>query len=115
MSMPINRRFSIVLGGMLLLTARSGLADSDNSGVPAPDDAAELGQQVFQAHGCGYCHENGGRSAGKGPQLMGTSRSDSFITFRIKHGKESRMPAFGSSVTDTQITDVIAYIRSLKE
>ena len=113
--MPIIRRLLTVFGGTLALTVGSAWADSDNSSVPAPNDAAQQGGLVFQSHGCGYCHENGGRSAGKGPQLMGTSRSDSFITFRIKHGKEGRMPAFGSSVTDAEIGDVIAYIRSLKD
>ncbi len=100
------------VGGMLALTAGPGLADSGNSAAPA---SAEQGAEVFASHGCGYCHENGGRSAGKGPQLMGTARDNSFIKFRVQHGKEGRMPAFGGSLTDAQIADVIAYIRSLKE
>jgi mono/diheme cytochrome c family protein len=45
---------------------------------------------------------------------METARSDDFITFRVKHGKEGRMPAFGGSISDAQIVDVIAYIRGLK-
>ena len=63
---------------------------------------------------CGWCHSDGGRTAGKGPQLMGTSRSDDFIRNRIKHGKEGAMPAFGSSLSDADITAVILYIRALK-
>jgi mono/diheme cytochrome c family protein len=105
--MPGIRWLLIGVGSTLALTAGPCLADTG--------DAAEQGAEVFASHGCGFCHENGGRSAGKGPQLMGTARDDSFITFRIKHGKEALMPAFGSSLTDAQITDVIAYIRSLKE
>ena len=103
------------VGGALALTAGPAAAETGVSGTPAQADAAKQGAQVFASHGCGFCHENGGRSAGRGPQLMGTSRSDSFITFRIKHGKEARMPAFGSSLTDAQIADVIAYIRWLKQ
>jgi mono/diheme cytochrome c family protein len=63
---------------------------------------------------CGWCHANGGRNAGKGPKLAGTKRSDSFITNRIKHGKEGAMPAFEGTLDDTQIKGIIHYIRSLK-
>ena len=63
---------------------------------------------------CGFCHEDGGRVAGKGPQLMGTKRSDVFIINRIKYGKEGRMPAFGTILTDAQIKAIVRYIRDLK-
>jgi len=98
---------------MLASMTSSSLADSGTASTEA--DAAQRGAQVFASHGCGYCHENGGRSPGKGPQLMATSRDDSFIVFRIINGKTGRMPAFGSVITGDQILDVIAYIRSLKE
>ena len=94
---------------MLALLAGPALAAEGEAG-----GVAERGAQLFASNGCGFCHESGGKSAGKGPQLMGTARSDSFIAFRIKHGKEAAMPAFGSSLTDAQIADLIAYIRSLK-
>jgi mono/diheme cytochrome c family protein len=63
---------------------------------------------------CGFCHAEGGRVAGKGPQLMGTKRSDAFIINRIKQGKEARMPAFGQALTDAQIKSIVHYIRHLK-
>jgi mono/diheme cytochrome c family protein len=107
------RLLLLEIGGTLALTAGATLADTAPD-TAASDDAAKLGAQVFQSNGCGYCHENGGKSAGKGPQLMETARSDDFITFRVKHGKEGRMPAFGGSISDAQIVDVIAYIRGLK-
>jgi len=110
-----TRLLRIAIGATLALTAGSGLADSEKSDTTAQPEAAERGAQVFASHGCGYCHENGGRSAGKGPQLMGTSRDDSFIAFRIMNGKPAQMPAFGSSLTGEQVLDIIAYIRSLKE
>ena len=64
---------------------------------------------------CGFCHEDGGRSAGKGPVLAGTQRSDAFIRNRIKYGKEGRMPAFGDTFNDKQINGIIHYIRGLKK
>src|SRR5689334_22616565 len=63
---------------------------------------------------CGWCHSDGGRVAGKGPQLMNSQRSDDFIRTRIKVGKEGAMPAFGSSFSDPDIDAIIRYIRTLK-
>ena len=63
---------------------------------------------------CGWCHTDGGRVAGKGPQLMNTARSDDFIRNRIKNGKEGEMPAFGKSFSDADIDQIIVYIRNLK-
>jgi len=70
-------------------------------------------QQLF-ATTCGWCHSDGGRAAGRGPQLMNTTRSDDFIRFRIQHGKEGAMPAFGSAFSDADIDAIIKYIRALK-
>lgn len=68
----------------------------------------------FFASTCGFCHQDGGREAGKGPRLMGTKRTNAFIVNRIKHGKEGRMPAFGEALTDAQIKSIVRYIRNLK-
>lgn len=89
--------------------------------VAAPLIVAEQGAmksnvnvpQLF-ATTCGWCHSDGGRVAGKGPQLMNTTRSDEFIRYRIKNGKEGAMPAFRSSFNDADIDAIIAYIRALK-
>ncbi len=110
--MPGIGRLLIAVGGVLALAAGSGLAD--DTGASSKADAAKRGEAVFSSHGCGYCHENGGRSAGKGPQLMGTSRDDSFITFRVMNGQQGLMPAFSGSIDGDQLADLIAYIRSLK-
>ncbi len=61
---------------------------------------------------CGFCHEAGGRKAGKGPRLMCTTRSDAFLANRIKRGKPGRMPAFGW-LDDAAVDEIVAYIRAL--
>ena len=71
------------------------------------------GDQLF-AGTCGFCHEAGGRKAGRGPQLMGTQRSDEFIIKRITNGKPGKMPAFGRTYSQDQIKQILAYIRSLQ-
>ena len=79
----------------------------------APEDAKFDPAQLF-ATTCGWCHSDGGRAAGKGPQLMDSPRDDDFLRNRIKNGKSGAMPAFGASFSDAQIDDIIKYIRSLK-
>ena len=63
---------------------------------------------------CGFCHSDYGRKESKGPQLMNSQRSDEFLINRIKHGMPGRMAAFGSIFTDSQIRDIVKFIRSLK-
>lgn len=82
--------------------------------TPAPAGHSTLDVPQLFASTCGWCHTDGGRVAGKGPQLMGTSRSDDFIRNRIRNGKPGAMPAFGSQFSDADITAIIVYIRALK-
>ena len=72
------------------------------------------GEQVFH-NICGYCHQDGGRAAGRGPKLSKSERSDEFIIERIKKGKPGAMPAFGSVFSDGQIIAILAYIRGLDD
>ena len=81
--------------------------------TPAPNEDNFDVVQLF-ASTCGFCHSDGGRAAGRGPQLMGTQRSDDFMHERIKNGKQGSMPAFGASFNDEQIDAIITYIRDLK-
>lgn len=67
------------------------------------------------ATSCGWCHQSGGRAAGRGPKLAGTDKSDEFIIRQIKQGKPPGMPAFGKSFNDDQIQAIVAYIRALRE
>jgi mono/diheme cytochrome c family protein len=88
---------------------------TDTTSPPAAPEASTDdidGQQMF-LNICGFCHEDGGRSAGRGPKLANTARSDDFIINRIKTGKPGSMPAFGSVFSDGQIIAILAYIRGL--
>src|SRR5260370_38599682 len=84
---------------------------------PAQPEASSSdidGEQMF-ATTCGFCHQDGGRAAGRGPKLSKTERSDEFIIDRIKKGKVGAMPAFGSVFSDGQIIAILAYIRGLDD
>ena len=99
------------LAFMALMTTPSAADDA-----PAAKAAEKKPLDVPQLFGttCGWCHSDAGRAAGKGPQLMNTTRSDDYIRNRIKNGKEGHMPAFGAMFSDADIDAIIAYIRGLK-
>jgi mono/diheme cytochrome c family protein len=105
---------SLLLTGLLALVLCLG-----SEGEAAAQQAAQTGgsdldvKELFTST-CGWCHSEGGRAAGKGPQLMNSARSDDFMHNRIKNGKEGAMPAFGQAFDDAQIDAIIKYIRALK-
>jgi mono/diheme cytochrome c family protein len=95
-----------------ILAALATPAASDDQ--PAAPAQHTLDVDQLFATTCGWCHSDGGREPGKGPQLMNTARSDDFIRNRIKNGKEGGMPAFGTTFSDADIDQIIVYIRALK-
>ena len=98
---------------MFLFTALLG---ASSAGIAATQKSADdpKVKELF-ATTCGWCHHNGGREAGKGPKLAGTTRSDDFIIHRIKDGKEGAMPAFDGALSNAQIKAIVRYIRNLKD
>jgi mono/diheme cytochrome c family protein len=102
-----------VLPAMLAAALTCAVPALAQSTATPPDDAPFNVEQLF-ASTCGWCHSDGGRTAGKGPQLMDSQRSDDFIRNRIKTGKPGAMPTFGEAFSDPQIDQIIKYIRSLK-
>ena len=89
-----------------------------SAGPPTPQAEASPndidGQQMF-ATTCGFCHQDGGRAAGRGPKLSKSERSDEYIVERIRKGKTGAMPAFGAVFSDGQIIAILAYIRGLDD
>jgi mono/diheme cytochrome c family protein len=124
--MPVSARACVFSIG-LLLAAKAGAAEmngpmsstraADAGAASAPASQGEA--QAFDVHKlfantCGWCHSGGGRVAGKGPQLMDTTRTDAEIVNRIRNGKAGAMPAFGSTFDDAQLQAIVKYIRELK-
>jgi mono/diheme cytochrome c family protein len=81
--------------------------------IASADGPAREPEQIF-ASTCGWCHSKGGREAGKGPRLMGTSLTDAEIAYRIRKGKQGYMPAFDGAFSDAEVKALVAYIRNLK-
>lgn len=104
--MKCYSRFAMI--GLLLLTPLAA--------------RAQAGGDTYKAK-CAMCHAadgSGSTPAGKAmkaipfsdPMLIKASDSDLFAA--TKNGK-GKMPAFAGKLTDPQIKDVIAYIRTLQK
>jgi mono/diheme cytochrome c family protein len=107
----------ILVGAGLNLLVGAVAATAQPAAAPPPQselNVPELNVKALFASNCGFCHSDGGRAAGKGPQLMDTQRTDEFLRDRIKNGKEGAMPAFGQMFTDSDIDAIISYIHQLK-
>ncbi|MGH9405921.1 MAG: c-type cytochrome [Terriglobia bacterium] len=106
-------RWVRTLGLCIVTLAISGLA------VAATPDAHQ-GGELFQSQHCVMCHGANGKgyAAIHTPDFTSAKwqarHSDQQIAHVISHGKPgTRMPAFGTKVTSSQIQDLVAYIRSL--
>jgi mono/diheme cytochrome c family protein len=96
-------------------SAQQGPAPAATALSPPEASINDIDGATLFATICGWCHEDGGRTAGKGPKLAGTQRSDEFILNRIRNGKPGAMPAFGGSFSEGQIIAILAYIRTLED
>ncbi|WFU41886.1 cytochrome c [Bradyrhizobium sp. CB82] len=110
---PFVTRMAALPVAVLVASLLGAAAMQAQSPTPAPDSETLDVEQLF-AGTCGFCHSDGGRAPGRGPQLMNTQRDDDFIRNRIKHGKQGAMPAFDGALTDAQIDQIVTYIRALK-
>lgn len=107
------KKMALLLSAVLGASSLYAASVQAQSATPAPDNGTIDVEQLF-AGTCGFCHSDGGRAAGKGPQLMNSPRDDDFLHNRIKIGKSGAMPAFGGTFTDAQIDQIVKYIRALK-
>lgn len=111
--MKLDMDIKALLSAVMAVSLTCALPARTQPAANAPDSGAFDVAQLF-ATTCGFCHSDGGRAAGRGPQLMNSPRDDDFIRNRIKNGKEGAMPAFGAAFTEAQIDEIIKHIRSLK-
>lgn len=85
-------------------------AASAASAAPAASGAS-AGKTVFDQN-CTSCHPNGDKGAG--PALRGRNASSDGISKQVRGGGGG-MPAFPvSKISDQQLTDLVAYVQSLK-
>ncbi len=77
-------------------------------------DEEKAGAVLFRDKGCTYCHGVGAVGTKKAPALTGLPKDKTWtpekITSQILNGGQ-KMPPFRESVTDEDVTDLIAYLR----
>ena len=109
------RRLAAVFAGVVFLSH----AATAQTGVHPPDTMAA------RVLGCTSCHGTEGR--GDGVAANGLSKRpedlsriapppifpDGVVAYRIIHGKRT-MPAFGQTLSENEIWDLMNFIRSLK-
>ena len=77
--------------------------------------AVSQGQQLYMQYNCVGCHFHGG--GGIGPPLMddkwiyGSEPQNVFAT--IVEGRPNGMPSFRGKIPDTQVWQIVAYVRSM--
>lgn len=75
----------------------------------------EAGALLFRDQGCAHCHGAGGVGGKKGPDLSGLPKDKTWtvqkITDQILNGGQ-KMPPFSDALTDQQIAQLVAYLRS---
>jgi cytochrome c6 len=91
--------------------------------MPAFSVAADTGPDLF-ATKCASCHAKdgtGNTAMGKNLKIrdLGSAdvqkMSDKDLKDIVSKGKPPKMPAYGTKLNDTQINDLVKFIRSLKK
>jgi ubiquinol-cytochrome c reductase cytochrome c subunit len=81
---------------------------------PSPAGNAQNGRELFLKYSCYSCHLYNGQGSGNGPRLVPLPMTlPRFTAFMRNPG---RMPPYTEKVlTDAQLVDLFAYIKSLPE
>ena len=107
---PRSRYF---FSSLILLLAIGAAALVQASPKSKADE--EAGAVLFRDKGCAYCHGTAGVGGKKAPNLSGL-RTDKLwppekISKQIMDGGQ-KMPPFSDSLTDTEIAQLVAYLRA---
>ena len=108
---PRLKPFSfLLLSGLVALVAIPTQLSASSK-----NDAEKAGALLFRDKGCTYCHGVGGVGTKKAPALTGLHKDKAWtpekITNQILNGGQ-KMPPFRDSVTDEDVTNLIAYLRA---
>lgn len=90
--------------------------------VPESDQVLQHGKEIYLEN-CQVCHGKSGQ--GDGPiaknlntrpaDLSRSNKGDGFLAAHITYGKGANMPAWGETLSESEIWNVVHYINSLRE
>jgi mono/diheme cytochrome c family protein len=78
-----------------------------------PTAAALTSGKTLFLHNCAHCHGIDARGD-EGPDLHDVQVSDRYISTTILRGVPHEMPAFGKKLSATDVTALVAFVRSLE-
>ena len=104
-------------GGEMLLAAEGENAPPSLPLIEPTSASAQLapsgvGQHLFLKN-CAHCHGADARGD-EGPDLHNLDWTDEQIAARIRNGKKGQMTAFAGKLSQEEINEVIAYLRTFK-
>ncbi len=101
---------SLLLFGLIAIAANPAQLSASSK-----NDAEKAGAVLFRDKGCTYCHGVGAVGTKKAPALTRLYKDKVWtpekITNQILNGGQ-KMPPFSDSVTDEDVTNLIAYLRA---
>ena len=101
-------RFGLLVLVMLMVCSSTGFASSRSQRAH--------GASVFAASGCSHCHSIRNAGGHKGPDLSGVGRRLKKDQMRRQIAGGSRlMPPFGDTLQETELADLISYLRSCRD
>ena len=110
-----SKKLSIPLVFLCLVTLPAVPVSADSA---KKQGSAPAGAVLFRDKGCTYCHGTGAIGTKKAPALTELWKDKTWtnakITSQILNGGQ-KMPPFSDSVTDDELTDLIAYLRAKKK
>jgi mono/diheme cytochrome c family protein len=106
----VNRIFVLrILGLGALLGLGGPMVGAQAQRPPAAN--IENGKKQFKAHGCASCHSYSGQG-GAGARLAQNPISFQAFVSYVRKPKGS-MPPFGNQVTETELADIYAFLKSV--
>jgi mono/diheme cytochrome c family protein len=101
---------SFLLPGLIVLVAIPAALSASQK-----NDREKAGAVLFRDKGCTYCHGVGGVGTKKAPALTDLYKDKTWtpekITSQILNGGQ-KMPPFSDSISDDEVTDLIAYLKA---
>jgi mono/diheme cytochrome c family protein len=95
----------------ILVSADTVFAGLSRDVAPAGANPVTRGASLYVTQGCASCHALEGRGGPVGPRLVGVD--DETVANRVRQGPVG-MPRFSAAgLTDAEISDITAYLRSL--
>ena len=104
-----------IIWGMLLVVAVPVLGgqaqQQPRRTQAAPAGNIENGKKQFKTHGCANCHSYSGQGGAGARLAQNPITFQAFVNY-VRRPKGS-MPPFGNQVTEAELTDIYAFLKSV--